>query len=116
MNDSVAQKGKKSTPAILVGIIGGLIVIAIFVIGTIIMGGAAHNDTAKAFHSVSSFYLDELAGRREQVVANNLEREIEDLQVAVGLLTEDDLSDTEHLQAFQTRMKRLYRLEKLFWE
>ena len=112
MNDRVAQKRKKSTPAILVGIIGGLIVIAIFVIGTIIMGGAAHNDTAKAVHSVSSFYLDELAGRREQVVANNLEREIEDLQVAVGLLTEDDLSDTEHLQAFQARMKRLYRLEK----
>ncbi len=112
MKDTVSFKSKKSTPAILVGIIGGLIVISIFVVGTIIMGGAAHSDTEKAVHSVSSLYLDELAGRREQVVASNLKREIEDLQVAVGLMTEDDLSDAEHLQAFQARMKKLYRLEK----
>ena len=112
MKDTVSVKSKKSTSAILVGIIGGLIVISIFVVGTIIMGGAAHSDTEKAVHSVSSLYLDELAGRREQVVASNLRREIEDLQVAVGLMTEDDLSDTEHLQAFQARMKKLYRLEK----
>lgn len=112
MKDTASSKTKKNSTAILVGIIGGLIIISIFVIGTIILGGTAHNDTEKAVHSVSSLYLDELAGRREQVVASNLQREIEDLQVAVGLLTEEDLSDTEHLQAFQARMKKLYRLEK----
>ena len=112
MKETSSNKRKKSTPAILVGIIGVIIVISIFAIGTVILGGTAHSDTGKAVRSVSSFYLDELAGRREQVVASNLQREIKDLQVAVGLLTEDDLSDTEHLQAFQARMKKLYRLEK----
>ena len=104
MKETSSNKRKKSTPAILVGIIGGIIVISIFTVGTVILGGTAHSDTGKAVRSVSSFYLDELAGRREQVVASNLQREIEDLQVAVGLLTEDDLSDTEHLQAFQARL------------
>lgn len=103
---------KKNNMALWGGIIGGLIVIAIFVVGTISTGRAAHRDTEDAVHSVSSFYLDELAGRREQVVAFNLQKEIEDLQVAVGLLTEEDLSDAEHLQAFQARMKSLYRLDK----
>ncbi|WP_051689205.1 hybrid sensor histidine kinase/response regulator [Butyrivibrio sp. AE2032] len=112
MKDRSSNKGRNRTPAIVVGIIGGIIVITIFIVGTIIMGGTAHRDTGKAVRSVSNLYLDELTGRRERVVASNLQREIEDLQVAVGLLTETDLSDTEHLQAFQARMKKLYRLEK----
>ena len=103
---------KRNNLAIWGGIIGGLIVISIFVIGTISTGSSAHRDTVNAVHSVSRFYLDELAGRREQVVAFNLQKEIEDLQVAVGLMTEEDLSDAEHFQAFQARMKSLYRLEK----
>lgn len=112
MKDTKSINNRRENLALLGGIIGGLLVIAIFVIGTISTGRAAHRDTEEAVSSVSYFYLDELAGRREQVVAFNLQKEIEDLQVAVGLLTEEDLSDAEHLQAFQARMKSLYRLEK----
>ena len=112
MENSKSITNKRNNLALWGGILGGLLVIAIFVLGTISTGQAAHSDTNDAVQSVSSFYLDELAGRREQVVAFNLQKEIEDLQVAVGLLTEEDLSDTEHLQAFQARMKSLYRLEK----
>lgn len=53
MKDSVSAKSKKNTPAIFVGIIGGLIVISVFAVGTIIMGGSAHTDTGKAVHSLS---------------------------------------------------------------
>ncbi|SCW51004.1 Signal transduction histidine kinase [Ruminococcaceae bacterium YRB3002] len=112
MEDKSPVKSSKNTSTVVVVIIGALIVISIFVIGTIHVGGSAHSDTEKAVQSVSSLYLDELAGRREQVVASNLQREIEDLQVAVGLMTADDLSDEEHLRAYQARMKKLYRLEK----
>jgi signal transduction histidine kinase/DNA-binding response OmpR family regulator len=57
-------------------------------------------------------YLDELAGRRKQVVENNLQNKIEVIQVAVSLMTEQDLDDADHLQAYQARMKRLFKLEK----
>ncbi len=99
-------------PFITIGILGGIAVIMIMIIGTMIMGGAAHNDTEMAVHSVSTLYLDELAGRREQVVANNLQSGIKNLRAALSLMTEEDLSDTEHLQAFQAKMKKLYTLEK----
>ena len=112
MKDTDSISNKRNKVALWGGIVGGLLLIAIFVIGTIGTGRAARDDTGNAVHSVSSFYLDELAGRREQVVAFNLQKEIEDLQVAVGLLTEEDLSDASHLQDFQARMKSLYRLEK----
>ena len=34
------------------------------------------------------------------------------MKTAISLLTDDDLSDIEHLQAYQQRMKQLYTLEK----
>ena len=73
---------------------------------------SAREDNERAAHSVSVLYLDELAGRREQVVENNLQNKIRDLRVAVSLMTEEDLSDMEHLQAYQARMKSLYTLDK----
>jgi len=105
---SLNEKLKRSQ-LITVGIAGGIAVIMIMIIGTVIMGSAAHNDTERAIHSVSTLYLDELAGRREQVVANNLQSGIKNLKVALSLMTEDDLSDQEHLQAFQARMKNSIR-------
>ena len=98
--------------SISVTIIGGLIIAAILIVGTILSGQQAKLDAENAVNSVSLLYLDELAGRREQVVSSTLERNIRNMQTAVGLLTEDDLSDTEHLQAYQARMKQLYTLEK----
>ena len=93
-------------------IIGGIVVIAILVLGTIWMGRSASRDTEEAVRSVSLLYLDELAGRREQVVEDNLNDNIEIMNIAVGLLTEEDLSDAEHLQQFQMQMRQLFNLER----
>ena len=93
-------------------IVGAIVVAAIVVLGTMWMGTSAAKDTESAVHSVSLLYLDELAGRREQVVASNLANKIRDLDVAIELMEDDDLSDVEHLQAYQARMKKLYNLEK----
>ncbi len=102
-------KTNKSTQ---VAIFGGVIVAIILVLGTIWMGQSAREDTDNAVHSVSSFYLDELAGRRERVVAANLQRNINDINVAVELMTDEDRSDAEHLRVYQARMRQLYDLDK----
>ena len=102
------KRGNTVTTAV----IGSIIVILILVLGTVLMGRNAQNDTLKAVRSVSLLYLDELADRREQVVAGNLEGRIADMRAAIGLMTKDDLSDMEHLQAYQAKMKKLYKLEK----
>ncbi len=93
--------------------IGGSIVVAlILVLGTIWTGRSASKDTEQAVRNVSLLYLEELAGRREQVVASTLNDYITDMDVAIGLLGADDLRSTESLQAYQLRMKQLYDLEK----
>ncbi len=103
--------GKKRNKTILVSVIVGVIVVLAFMFGNLWLGRNAKEDTEKAVRSVSSLYLDELAGRREQVVERNLENRINDLQVAIGLMTEADLKDDESLQSYQSRMKQLYKLE-----
>ena len=96
----------------LIAVIGGILLVIILAVGTIWTGRAARKDTEDAVRSVSLLFLDELAGRREQVVANNLQNKIEVMETALDLMTEEDLSDSEHLQAYQSRMKRLFTLER----
>ena len=105
------KQGRKNS-IITAAIIGGIFIAFILVVGTIWVGQSAKRDTEAAVHSVSLLYLDELAGRREQVVSANLQNKIDDMRTAVDLMTEEDLSDLEHLQAYQARMKKLYRLDK----
>ena len=102
--------GNNRTTAIMAA--GSLVLALVLVIGTIWMGRSAKESTENAVRSVSLLYLDELAGRREQVVENNLQEKVETIRTAIDLLTEEDLSDKAHLEAYQTRMKRLYTLEK----
>ena len=104
------MNGRKRTT--LISVIGGIILVVILVFGTIWTGRSAQRDTEQAVRSVSLLYLDELAGRREQVVADNLREKIDVIETALELMTADDLSDTEHLQAYQAKMKRLFVLER----
>ena len=96
----------------LTAIVGGVVLIVILVFGSIWTGRSARTDTESAVHSVSLLYLDELAGRREQVVAGNMQEKVDVIKTALEMMTEDDLSDPEHLQAYQAKMKKLFVLEK----
>ena len=107
----IRMKRRKGN-TVLVAVIGGVCALLILVLGTVWTGRTAARDTEKAVRSVSQLYLEELAGRREQVVASNLNNNIAKIQAAVSLMTPEDLSDAEHLQAFQSRMKKLFSLEK----
>ena len=105
------MKGKHSA-TVTIGLIGGILVMAILVLGTLWMGQSARKDTGEAVRSVSLLYLDELAGRREQVVEANLQEKIGVIRTAIELMTEADLSDKAHMEAYQAHMKQLYRLDK----
>ena len=95
-----------------VALIGGIALVLILMFGTIWVGRSAKADTETAVRSVSLLYLDELAGRREQVVAENMQDKINVIHTALELMTEDDLSDSAHLQAYQAKMKQLFVLER----
>ena len=105
------MKTRKNT-ATLAAAIGGVIVTLILVLGTIWRGQAAKRDSDQAVRSASLLYLEELTGRREQVVEKNLQDKIDNIKTAIALMTEEDLGDLAHLQAYQARMRKLYGLEK----
>lgn len=95
-----------------IAVIGAVIVLLILVVGTIWMGRVARDDTEEAVRTVSLLYLDELAGRREQVVEDNLNERIDVIRVALNLMTDEDLSNKEHMEAYQVRIKQLFNLDK----
>ncbi len=91
----------------------GLIAIAlVLVFGTMWIGRSASQSTVQAVRSVSLLYLDELARRRKRVVEDMLNDCIKTIHMATSLMEERDLTDLEHLQEFQKRMKKLFKLEK----
>ena len=102
---------KKKNTAV-VAVVGILVVAVMLVLGTFWMGQTAKEDTEEAVRSVSLLYLDELAGRREQVIEENLNDRITDMQTAIDMLEDEDLRDAEHLQAYQTRVKQYFTLER----
>ena len=104
------QPKRKGTT--IAALVGAAVVLVILIAGTIWAGNEAKRDTDSAVRAVSLLYLDELAGRREQVVAANLQSSIDTIQTAVSLMTDEDLSDEAHRQAYQQRMKTLYHLDR----
>ena len=104
------MKRSNTLKTMVMTIAGGLVVALMLVIGTVWTGRSASRDTEKAVRNVSILYLDELAGRREQVVTSTLNEYVNRIDVAISLMTKEDLSSTESLQAYQLRMKQLYGL------
>jgi len=105
------QRGHES--GIMKLIIASVVIVAgILLAGSAWLGQNAAKATEEAVRSVSLFYLNELAGRREQVLTSNLNTSIRNLYAALELLDEEDLSDMEHLQQMQSEIKQLYDLDK----
>ena len=104
------KKTKNNTAGF--ALVCSLVIVVVLVLTTLWVGQSTRKDTDRAVRTVSILYLDELAGRREQVVENNLQNNIQTIKVAIDLLTKEDLSDKAHLEAYQLRMKKLYKLDK----
>ncbi len=103
---------KRNDQTIRIAVAGAALVAAILLFGTVRTGRSARKDTDAAAHSVSMLYLDELAGRREQVVEDDLNNNINIIRIAVEMIEPEDLSDLEHMRAYQRKMKQLFHLER----
>lgn len=106
------KENGKATRTTLITIIGIILIATLLIGGTVWMGRSAHNYTVEAVRSVSNLYLDELAGRREQVVEEKLGGNTAIINVAVELITDEDLADLDHMRAYQRKMKKLFKLDR----
>ena len=106
------MESKRKNRTVLVTVLGSTALAVILIGGIFLMAGSAHRDATDAAHSVSLLYLDELAGRREQVVEDKLNSNIQVIRVALEMLDDEDLSDLDHLRNYQRRVKRFFNLER----
>lgn len=75
-------------------IAGSVVIAVILVLGTLWMGQSIKKDTDRTVRKVSTMYLAELAGRREQIVESNLKSNIRTIRTAIDLMTETTISST----------------------
>ena len=106
------MEGKRRNRVVLITFIGGILLATVLIGGIFLLGGSAHKDAAEAARSVSLLYMDELAGRREQVVEDKLNSNIEVIRTALEMMEAEDLSGLDRLQDYQRRVKRLFELER----
>ncbi|MBO4829830.1 MAG: response regulator [Fibrobacter sp.] len=85
--------------------IGNIIMAIALIVGAIFLGYSA-------VQNISSMFMEELAGRREQFVESKLEDYINSLEFAVELLTTENLSSEKSFQSYQYRLKHVYGLER----
>ena len=105
-------KEKQKKQAVAFAVFGGSVIAAILLVTTIWVLTSARAGTSQAVKRVSEFYLDELAGRRAQVVAEELKNHFLFMENALDIMEESNLESQQSLRRFLGKMKRLYRMNK----
>lgn len=104
------ETNKKQTIAFVTW--GGILIAAILLITTIWVLSSARVGTEQAVSRVSEFYMEELAGRRAQVVSEELKNYFTYMENAVGVLEDGDLQSQETLRSFLGKARKLYGVDK----
>lgn len=94
----------------LVTVIGALVVILIVTGATLWMSSGARSATDQAVDMVSDFYLEELAGRRSQVVSRFFETKADQMERAVSLMSPQLLASQDTLREYIGNVKLFHGL------
>ena len=113
MGQQVKIRDNEKKKTITSAVWGGLLIALILLVTTLWVSNGARVGTSQAVNRVSEFYLEELAGRRAQVVSEELKSNIAYMENALAIMEESDLASQESLRRFLGRVKRLYGLDKI---
>ncbi|NBH70917.1 response regulator [Clostridiaceae bacterium] len=108
--NGIKEKQKKQEVAL--AILGGAVIAAILLVTTIWVLTSARAGTKQAVKRVSEFYLEELAGRRAQVVSEELKTKVTYMENALATLEPGDLKNQETLRRYLGKIKKLYGVDR----
>lgn len=108
--NGINEKQKRQTVAY--NIVGGIIIAVSLLLTTIWVSSSARTGTKQAVNKVSEFYLEELAGRRAQVVSEELKNNFAYLENALTILEDSDLESQETLRSFLGKVKKLHGMDE----
>ncbi len=101
------QKNKTIASAVL----GGIIIAVILLITTVWVLNSAKTGTREAASRVSGFYLEELAGRRAQVVSEELKNNFTYIDNALAMLKDANLESQTAMRNYLGMIKKLYGMD-----
>lgn len=107
---SFNEKQRKQTTAKAVA--GGIMVALLLLVTTIWVSNGSRTGTSQAVSRISEFYLEELAGRRAQVVAEELNTRFSYMENAVAIMDDEDLESQETMRKFFGKVKKLCGFNK----
>ncbi len=103
--DSQKSEDKPNKKSVVIVAIGAIILAAVLICTGIWISRATQLSTNEAVHSVSQFYLQELAGRCRQVVESKMDNATLDLKNALSTIDSADLQSQESLQNWLRKME-----------
>ncbi len=113
--DGIQHKGMRDNQrkqTVAFAIWGGTIIAVVLLLTTIWATGAARISTEQAVTRVSEFYLEELAGRRAQVVSEELKTNFTYMENALAIMEPSDLESQDTLRSFLGKVKKLYGVDE----
>ena len=111
LQDKIIGK-KQNRQTALFALWGGIVTAVILLVTAIWVSDRARAGTDQAVDRVSEFYLEELAGRRVQVVQEELKNNFSFIENALDILKPSDLESQDALRSFLGEMRKLYDVEK----
>ncbi len=100
------SSGEKNNRKTVIGAaLGGVILAAVLIITGIWISRTTQLSTNEAVHSVSRYYLQELAGRCRHVVELKIDNATLDLKNAISTISAEDLQNQESLQRWLAKME-----------
>ena len=106
------RKRMKDRQTITFAVWGGMFIAALLLVTTIWVSNGARVGTNQAVNRVSEFYLEELAGRRAQVVSEELKNNVAYMENTLNIMEASDLESQESLRTFLGKVKKLYDVDK----
>ena len=111
LQDKIIGK-KQNRQTALFALWGGIVTAVILLVTAVWVSDRARAGTDQAVDRVSEFYLEELAGRRVQVVQEELKNNFSFIENALDILKPSDLESQDALRSFLGEMRKLYDVEK----
>ena len=105
------SNGSQRKRAVVYAVLCGGLIAAVFLLSTLWVSNGASTGTNEAVNRVSEFYLEELAGRRAQVVSEELKNHFDYIENSLKIIESSDLESQEALRAFLGKVKKLYGVE-----
>ncbi len=109
-NKDISRKQNRQTAKLALW--GGIIITVILLFTAVWAANKARIGTDQAVNRVSEFYLEELAGRRVQVVQEEIKNNFDFIENALDILEPSDLKSQEALRSYLGEMRKLYKVEK----